>query len=299
MFSILGCGAIGSLIAFACNQNQLNYQLILRHAGQTFQPVKLDTRLISNRSTVIEFNAPVFNSKSHPQQQKIEHLILPIKAYQVKPALQNLKPYLAKNVNIILLHNGLGTAQIARQLIPTANIILASTTLGAYQTNSFETVQTALGETYFGGDDNHKLMPQWLAPLINAVKPAFWDHNIQSRLWQKLAVNVVINPLTALNQVKNGALLKAEYQGVIRHLIDEFCLVSQAEGFNFTEQQISDLVYAVAENTAENYSSMNRDIYFNRQTEIDFINGFLIKKAAEHKIALPYHQNLFDQIRLK
>lgn len=143
-----------------------------------------------------------------------------------------------------------------------------------------------------------KLLPTpAVKALMSAFKPACWDDNIQVRLWEKLAINSVINPLTALANIKNGTLTQAEYLPKIKQLVDEFCEVSELEGFKFEPQKILNLILTVAKNTANNYSSMNQDIHHHRLTEIDYINGYLLKIAAKHQLVLPHHQVLFDQIK--
>ncbi len=296
MFSILGCGAIGSLVAWACDTNKLNYQLILRKTASKqivrVQPFNLKNRPDSQE--LIEFSAPV------RQKNSISHLILPVKAYQVESAIKALSGQIEANANIVLMHNGLGTAEIIRQYCPNATIIMASTTHGAFQNAPFSTVQTGLGETFFGYWDakSGQVAPRGLIPLIQSFAPGYWDNNIKKRLWEKLAVNSVINPITGLDQIKNGELLKPGYEQKVIALVKEFCLVSRLCGLDFEVEAIKTLILTVAKNTAQNWSSMNRDIFYQRQTEIDFINGYLIKQAATHDLQLPHNQALFEQIKL-
>lgn len=308
MFTILGCGSIGSLVAWACAKSNLNYQLILRHnpAKQLTQSIKIEPlNLAKNKQPIFkqqvfkqqELKAPVYQF-----DKPLQTLIVPVKAYQVESSIKQLTPYLTDNCTIILLHNGLGTVQLVKQYCPSANIILATTTHAAFQPQQYSTIQTGLGESFFGPVQSNLKTPELLPTsavkaLITAFKPACWDDNIQVRLWEKLAINSVINPLTALANVKNGALTQAEYQAKIKRLVNEFCEVSELEGFKFEPQKILSLILTVATNTANNYSSMNQDIYHNRLTEIDYINGYLLKVAAKHQLILPHHQVLFDQIK--
>lgn len=308
MFTILGCGSIGSLVAWACEKNKLDYQLILRpnpakQLSHTLhcKPLDLAQGNVANKA-LLAAKTDQFKAQVYQYQTPIQTLIVPVKAYQVKNAIKQLAPYLAKNCTVILLHNGLGTVRWVKQYCPGAQIILATTTQAAFQPEPGLTIQTGIGETYFGPVQTSHQQADLPADsainkLINAFKPAHWDQNIQLRLWQKLAINAVINPLTALANIKNGDLTQVQYLPIIKQLVNEFCEVSQLEGFRFEPENILNLVLTVASNTADNYSSMQQDIYHARATEIDYINGYLLKVAAKHQLALPQHQNLFEQIK--
>ncbi|WP_354625109.1 ketopantoate reductase C-terminal domain-containing protein [Psychromonas sp. MME2] len=133
-------------------------------------------------------------------------------------------------------------------------------------------------------------------PLNKALNETHWVDNINEKLWLKLLINVAINPLTAIYQVKNGQLLAPEFATLINRIIKESVLISKAEKMPFSEEELLATVTQVISKTAENYSSMNRDIHFKRKTENEYISGYLLAKAAKHAINVPTIAKLHQKI---
>lgn len=106
---------------------------------------------------------------------------------------------------------------------------------------------------------------------------------LQKRLWKKLIVNCAINPLTALNNIKNGELLRSDkYKKTMSNIIKECMSVMTDEGMELKdeeEREYEEQPYIVAEQTAENYSSMLSDVRHNRRTENEALLGYVIRKA--------------------
>lgn len=120
--------------------------------------------------------------------------------------------------------------------------------------------------------------------------------DITPYLWSKLAINCVINPLTALLQVRNGELLQPQYQPQITQLLREFILVAQASGQQFSLAQLQQLIAKVQQTTAQNFSSMQQDVANRRRTELNAITGFLLQQAAKFQLRIPAHQALYQQL---
>ena len=116
-------------------------------------------------------------------------------------------------------------------------------------------------------------------------------------LWKKLAINAVINPLTAIHDLKNGELADTKYSTSISNICDEIAKVMSALGYLVDSAELVENVQQVITATANNYSSMHQDIKFKRQTEIAFINGYVTSKATELNIEVPHNLRLVEQVR--
>ena len=125
---------------------------------------------------------------------------------------------------------------------------------------------------------------------LNTILPSVeWRNDIHTALWNKLAINSVINPLTAIHQCRNGKLANDQFKKQISILIKEISQVLNAENIAISHQSVVDNVYRVIESTAQNFSSMHQDIAHHRTTEIDFITGYLIRTAQKHGLNTPHH----------
>lgn len=117
---------------------------------------------------------------------------------------------------------------------------------------------------------------------------------------EKLAVNAVINPLTVLFDCHNGELLENFYiaqtmRVVLWEVSRVLCALPEVAGvpgreIRFSAERLYDVVIKVARATADNWSSMLQDVRNGKQTEIDYINGFVVGKAREN--SLPCTMNL-------
>jgi 2-dehydropantoate 2-reductase len=204
---------------------------------------------------------------------------------------------------LLLLQNGLGIAEQIQREFPHATVLLGSTTEGCYRQSDFEYVHAGHGHTFIGASANKGKREQvalaQLAELLS-FPPLNVDisDNIDAVLWRKLAVNCVINPLTAIHGCRNGELLtRPENLAQIPEIIDEILQVSTALGCSHWLDDLREHVANIAAATANNRSSMLQDISAGRDTEIDAINGYICKLADQHNINVPANKQLLAEIK--
>ena len=133
--------------------------------------------------------------------------------------------------------------------------------------------------------------------LHQALPDVARHNNIASANWRKLAVNCVINPLTALYGCRNGDLQR--YPEQIETLCREVASVMAMEGYHTSCEGLMQYVMDVIHSTADNVSSMLQDIRNQRHTEIDYITGYLLRRARSHGLTLPENARLFELIKRK
>ena len=120
---------------------------------------------------------------------------------------------------------------------------------------------------------------------------------INEKQWLKLAINCVINPITALENIDNGQLLNDRFQAQIKALIHEIVAVAAFENITFNVDELLAIVLNVAEKTARNSSSMRSDILQKRKTEIDYINGYVVAVANKMAFSVPENKKLLQQVK--
>ncbi|TAA47540.1 ketopantoate reductase family protein [Corallincola spongiicola] len=225
-------------------------------------------------------------------------LLVTTKAYQAVDAVQSHARAIGPNTTILLLHNGMGTLAPLKKRFPDCTIWLGTSSHGALLEHGI-LKHTGAGETWLGfgyGDRNSEQESAFAELLNQALTPCQFSDNINHKLWLKLAINSVINPLTALHQCRNGDLNSQRFAPQIQALCEEFSLLSLAEGLDLSPEFIQQTVYQVIDKTAANYSSMNRDISARRPTENNQISGYVVSRAAHFGIAVPTHSKLFETL---
>ncbi|MDP4490319.1 2-dehydropantoate 2-reductase [Pseudoalteromonas piscicida] len=286
---ILGEGAIGLLLAQHLSQSH-QITLITRNkraATYRYQTASIQQTIPCSTKTLAELPA-----------SSIDTLIIPVKAYQVIEALRALRPALSKNGTLILSHNGMvdWSGELAA-LEKTQSAYFLSTSIAGYKVA--DTVHhTGQGATWFGplNSPAECHYQHVFSQLFSTFENAQTTFDIMPTLWKKLAVNIAINPLSALEQVANGQLRQPKYAAQILNLMNEVQLVAASTGVNLALSELVTLAYTVMAQTANNRSSMNQDIANNRRTEIDAMCGYICELAAKQNIDVPLNQQLFEEV---
>jgi 2-dehydropantoate 2-reductase len=303
--AIVGNGAIGNLLVLKSIKMQQEVSVVMRQQ----RDITLNAIDITGLSHQIDIN-PIAPASLHD----FDMLILPVKAYQIVDALRQVKPYIGPTQTIVLLHNGMGVIEDAKMLLPNNPLIAATTSHAAYKPDTHSVVETGLGSCQLGyvlNPPNNTLHNEQEYELKNDAQqtvscnqvldtllaPCSWQQNIEQALWDKLAINAAINPLTAIYKVKNGQLIKAKYQAMVMDICTETAAVMSALGFVSSKDQLYQKVLDVAQATNENYSSMYQDIAHKRPSEIDYINGYICREAEKHAIDVPLNTTLVSQIK--
>jgi 2-dehydropantoate 2-reductase len=116
--------------------------------------------------------------------------------------------------------------------------------------------------------------------------------DVHTVLWAKLFVNIGINAITALTGIKNGQLLDlSQTRELAREAVSEAMAVARAKGIEIQGDPV-EKVYRIAEATGPNRSSMGQDVDQHRLSEINAINGFIVRMAKQAGIAVPVNQTL-------
>jgi len=284
--AIIGPGAIGSLWA--------SY---LTDAGHQ---VNLWSRQSAAELTIQRDQEAALSLLNNNEQalQQSDIILVTLKAPMVQTVLSTIAKCVHQDAIIVLMHNGMGTAPGVNALFPENPLLLATTTHGAYRPNAMQVLHTGKGQTLLGAINPKGEQCQFLIEVFNhALAEVTWHENINQALWNKLAINCAINPLSAINQVRNGELAQQQYQRQLQSIVDEISLVMAAERFDVDVHQLRQTVEHVIHATSDNFSSMEQDIAHRRQSEIDFITGYVLDKAAVHNIDVPTNLALYQAIK--
>lgn len=285
--TVLGCGALGQLWLAQLYRQGHEVQGWLR-VPQPFCPVNV----IAPDGNVFNHNLPA-NDPTHLAQSEL--LLVTLKAWQVSGAVNALLPHLNPQCAVLLLHNGMGTQD---ELDANSQPILQGTTTHAARRDGSTIIHVANGTTHIGPTSPGAMHLSSLAEVLHQALPdVAWHNNITAANWRKLAVNCVINPLTALYGCRNGEL--RQHLPEVEAVCNEVAAVMEMEGLHTSSEGLLLYVLQVIDSTADNISSMLQDIRAQRHTEIDYINGYVLRKARSHGRVLAENTRLFELIKKK
>lgn len=286
---VLGAGSIGSLFVDALRRADCEVTLVLRPGSDT----KCLTVVVERDSGRSEHTV---NAVAPEHCEPIKHLLVTTKAYDVRDAVAGVAPRVSEDGVVLLLANGMGFAEQVTRDWPTLDIYCGTTTEGAYRVGPLHVRHAGRGETRIGRR-GLSTEPAWFASLARAVDNCLWDGQIESALWIKLAVNSIINPITALHGCRNGELSSNASLAVeTARLCEEVALVCRTAGFSSVAKTLADTVNDVIVGTGDNLSSMLQDVQAGRRTEIDYINGHLLQVAQQFGIDTPLNRALVKRI---
>lgn len=237
------------------------------------------------------------------QTKEIEQaglVMIATKSYDTKSAITLAKPIISEDTHILTLQNGIGNIEIIGEVAGPDKVIGGITNLGATLFNENQIRHAGNGETIIGKIDGAiPVELRQIREIFNRAKlETKISRDIKGILWSKLIINVGINALTALTRLHNGRLI--EFEGtrrIMREAVTEAVKIAKRKRIKLLYDDPLAKVEAVCEATATNVSSMLQDILRKKCTEIDFINGVIVRIGQEIGVPVPVNSLLVDLIK--
>jgi 2-dehydropantoate 2-reductase len=225
-----------------------------------------------------------------------------VKSYQSNAVAQHAARALADSGVIVTLQNGLGNREILAAQAGTDRVTLGVTSIGATLLAPGRVRLAGVGRTVLGAPatlSSQRVMRlrELAALLVQAGLPTELQADVDALLWRKLAASCAVNPLTALLQVTNGELLqRSQTRAAMRAAALE---VGRVAGTLGIELGVDPAAYAedVARQTAGNLSSMLQDISRGSRTEIEAINGAVVREGRRLSVPTPVNEWLYSAVR--
>ncbi|TXT54044.1 MAG: 2-dehydropantoate 2-reductase [Promethearchaeota archaeon] len=233
-----------------------------------------------------------------------DFLFLTTKAYDIEQSIKDYKMIIEKCKFFVLLQNGLGNEETARNYISDHKIIRALTTDGAFLKRPGLVIHTGEGLTQIGFpfsqsrvNDSKDYYKKWLYRLKEILLDSGFKtkqvDEIQTKCWEKIFVNIGINAFGALTRLENGKLLEIKNLKELMHkAIKEAYEIAKRKNVPLEKKDYTEAAYQVAQHTYNNKNSMLQDILQKKKTEIDYINGKIVEYAREMGKKVPINETL-------
>lgn len=220
--------------------------------------------------------------------------------------LPDLLPPLRKtsaNARMLALQNGMGHQELLAEALPEERCFYGINSEGARRMTATEVAHTGSGSLRVGPWKKRGGHDPVIAAFVDAANAAgmsvTYEEAIEPFAWRKLLANSLINPLTAIFDIPNGALLENEHTvRLMRELFEEASVVAESCGQKMEESDWQE-IGIICRNTSRNFSSMLQDMKRQRRTEVEAINGYIVKKGKAAGIPTPLHESLLRVILLK
>jgi 2-dehydropantoate 2-reductase len=289
---VFGAGAIGCL--YAAILSRLGCQVSIIGRKRIVSQAKCEGIRVKGE---VSFKAEVWDAAENPsdlkKQKNFDIIFLTVKAYDVAEASRQIaKTIKPNNTCVICLQNGLEVEREASENLKEGFQVFRGVSFcGAYM--EAETVNcTGIGETVIGCRSHVESLVRAVGMLSEAGFPARFENSVEEVVWEKTLVNAGINPLGALTGLKNGELLEVEgLKEVIAETVREGLNVAHRIGVRLRKDPVAE-TFKTIRDTAENYNSMLQDIRRRKKTEIDYINGAIVKLGERTRVPTPLNKLL-------
>lgn len=290
---VFGAGAIGSLFGGLLSQK---YDVTLLSRKPCADAVERNGLRICGKTNLIVYPKARVNIN-----HSYDLILLTVKSYDTEEAAKQIKRNISENTIVLLLQNGLGNESLLAKYIGKRHLLKGLTSHGVIYLKPGVIEHSGIGETVIGELDG-KITERVvrIAEIFDSVGiKTTATKNIEAETWVKVIINACINPLTAVTNLRNSAILKIpELRNLSRAICREAVEVAnRATNVKLLYKCTIRKVENVARLTAENKSSMLQDIENKRRTEIDFINGKIVELGRKYQIDTPANSALVALVK--
>jgi len=294
---IVGFGAIGTLIAYALNASGLVPYIILRNTSEAKRIIVHGRRLKLPNDEEVKISFKVITYNDLTKIKYFDVIFICTKAYDFNSALNILLTKLKDFNLIVTCQNGLGTYEYAQERVSTHKVAALVINHGVYKVSNDVYKHVGGSESYLGqkgGVRNESI--HYVAKLLNVLNITVVN-DIEPYRWQKLLINAGINPVTTILRDRNEVIVKNEYaKKLALKAVSEGEIIAREMGIVLPSDPKLELI-RVAMATKDNYSSMYQDLILKGKTEIDYINGALVRISKKLNINAPVNELLYLAVK--
>ena len=283
---VLGAGAIGSL--YGAKLSKLNDVTLVGRKRHADSIKKHGLKITGIENGTYKLKASIKISKIKENTL----ILLTTKVTDSEEAAKNIKNLIKKDTVILCLQNGLYSENAVKRIIGKKCLVLrAVTNFGAaflnpgsikYNNYSYTAIEKS--------GRSEEIAENFRQCGLNGHT----SKNIKYDMWKKLVLNCVLNPITAILEVKNNGISDERLDPLKNLIIDECLNVAKKNGI-WIDLDVKQLNNAFK--SSLNISSMQQDILKGRKTEIDYLNGAVAQLGRKYGIECPANEALAEIIK--
>lgn len=233
-------------------------------------------------------------SESASEAGTADLAIIFVKSVDTAGALAKNREIFGPDTMVLTLQNGYGNDEDILPYIKAENLFIGTTACGATMLGPGEVFQAGKGITNIGVTGTCSL--ERAQRIVDVLEESGFEakaaSDVMEAVWTKLLVNVGLNAPLALLGVRNGFIGdSAPAMEIGKALVAEGAAVAEAEGFRLDKDAIVQHYYVEGSKVVgQNRCSMLQDMDRKRKTEIEKINGAIVKLGKRHGIPTPYNE---------
>lgn len=295
--AVMGAGAVGCYFGGMLARAGAPVTLIGRE--QHVQALKRDGLILDIAGSQQRIAVAASTGAEAVRQAAV--VLLCVKTLDTETAAQALAPHLAAAAVVVSLQNGVDNLQRIRSAA-SIEAIPAVVYVGAQMAGPGWVQHTARGELVVGnpaGSDRRPDLDSLVSLFTRAGVPCRISDNVEADLWIKMIINCSYNAMSALGRAKYCRLIGLPWtRETMRQIVEEAAAVARACGVRLPDIDLVQTAWKIGETMPQTISSTAQDIARGKRTEIDSLNGYLVRKGKELGIATPVNQTLHALVKL-
>ena len=299
--AVLGAGAVGcffgGMLARAGHRVTLIGRPVhvdaFRRTGLHFEGLKFDEHV------------PVEASTEASAVRGARLVLFCVKSTDTEPAAAQIAPFLEADAIVVNLQNGVDNTERIQGILQTARmpcpVIPAVVYVATEMAGPGHLKHHGRGDLVVGTlnknfpDELNEKIKTWFEA---AGVPVAISDNVAGELWAKLVVNCAYNALSAITQLPYGTMIEgAGIRETMRAVVEETLAVAQASGVRMAPDMLAS-VYRIAAAMPTQFSSTAQDLARGKPTEIDHLNGYVVRRGEALGIPTPANQVLHALVKL-
>ncbi|WP_395349762.1 ketopantoate reductase family protein [Variovorax sp. UC122_21] len=289
--AVMGAGAVGCY-----------YGAMLARAGHEVVLIGRPAHVEAVRARGLRLEAQSFDehvpmaASTEPDAVRGADLVLfCVKSTDTEAAAAQIAPHLAPGALVLTLQNGVDNDERARSVLRSHEVAAAVVYVATGMAGPGHVKHNGRGELVIAPSARGEEVAQ---ALRAAGVPTEISDNVRGALWAKLVLNCAYNALSAITQLPYGVLVKNEgVPGVLRDVVAECLAVARAEGVTIPGD-IDAAVAGIARTMPAQFSSTAQDLARGKRSEIDHLNGFVLRRGEALGVPVPANRLLWTLVRL-
>lgn len=304
---VIGLGALGTV--YSCLLKKKGHQVV----GMDQEPVIKRIRESGVKVTGIwgEHLAKLdslVTSVDEIKDSNFDLVVMAVKSYNTQELTSQIKKVLSSQTYVMLAQNGYGNFEIASEHIPQEKLIVARVIFGAETMDLGVSKVTVIADDVVIGSPKNLIQKNVLADFAGVFTeagiPTRASDSVMEYVWGKIIYNSALNSLGAILEVNYGKLGELEFSrhlmnDIIREIFTVLDLMKQKTLWDNAEVYLKDFYEKLIPVTASHHASMLQDIQRGRKTEIDALNGAIVKLGKKYGLATPVNEVITKLVKAK
>ncbi len=218
-----------------------------------------------------------------------------VKSMDTESAGRELQPFLRPDTLVLCLQNGVDNAERLRAVLPGHAVAAAVVYVATEMAGPGHLKHHGRGELVIEPAAGSERVAE---ALRAAGVPTDISGNVRGALWLKLILNCAYNAISAIAQKPYGENVKGDgIWDVMRDVVDECLAVAKADGVHVPADAHT-AARKLVEGMPSQYSSTAQDLARGKPTEIDFLNGYVVRRGQELGVPTPANRVLWALVKL-